>query len=318
MSFGSSDQPLATSFFGSRTSSGPLTTSVSGGFSSAREIATTEGSLAATRDIDGAMSIQLLQPRNRKQRLVLLLLQEKLLLLPEKRASCRSQFITAVVPILLTAAADASSWCSSDRQKIRRCIEWRSFVFTSSMDGGEFRNYFRVTRTAFATLLIKLGPAIEKKTTYFGKPLSVEVRLAVFLYFAGHGCSLNMLRSQLGIGKSTASGILREVSKGIVGLMKSYISFPTQRVELLKLSMEFEDGYGIPGCVGALDGCQIPIVQLSAPKSEKFYNRKGFDSLNMSAVVDRSRRFLDVDVRWPGSVGDNRVFSNSAVGRLHG
>ncbi|KAE9033214.1 hypothetical protein PR003_g7048 [Phytophthora rubi] len=52
MSFGSSEQPLATSFFGSRSSSGPLTTSVSGGFSSAREIATTEGSLAATRDTD--------------------------------------------------------------------------------------------------------------------------------------------------------------------------------------------------------------------------------------------------------------------------
>ena len=37
----------------------------------------------------------------------------------------------------------------------------------------------------------------------------------------------------------------------------------------------------------------------------------------MSAVVDRQRRFLDVDVQCPGSVGDSRVFSNSAVGRLH-
>ncbi|EGZ20967.1 hypothetical protein PHYSODRAFT_298890 [Phytophthora sojae] len=35
------------------------------------------------------------------------------------------------------------------------------------------------------------------------------------------------------------------------------------------------------------------------------------------AVVDRDRRFLDIDVRWPGSVGDSRVFSNSPVGRLH-
>ncbi|KAE9325902.1 hypothetical protein PF001_g2708 [Phytophthora fragariae] len=57
--------PPATSFSGSRSNSQLLpTTSVSEGFSSAREIATTEDRLAATRDTDGAMSIQLLQPRN--------------------------------------------------------------------------------------------------------------------------------------------------------------------------------------------------------------------------------------------------------------
>ncbi|OWZ06383.1 Nuclease HARBI1 [Phytophthora megakarya] len=37
----------------------------------------------------------------------------------------------------------------------------------------------------------------------------------------------------------------------------------------------------------------------------------------MSAVVDCNRRFLDIDVKWPESVGDNRVFSNSTVGRLY-
>ncbi|OWY98698.1 Nuclease HARBI1 [Phytophthora megakarya] len=86
---------------------------------------------------------------------------------------------------------------------------------------------------------------------------------------------------------------------------------------LLRLAMEFEEGYGIPGCVGALDGCQIPIAHPAMKNSRKFFNRKGFYSLNMSAIVDRNRRFLDIDVKWPGSVGDNRVFSNSTVGRVY-
>ncbi|KAG3111054.1 hypothetical protein PI125_g9486 [Phytophthora idaei] len=80
--------------------------------------------------------------------------------------------------------------------------------------------------------------------------------------------------------------------------------------------MCFEDGYGVPGCLGALDDCHIPTVQPPVKNSKKFFNRNGFYSLNMSAVMDRDRRFLDVDVRWPGSVSDSRVFCNSAVGRL--
>ncbi|KAF4043591.1 hypothetical protein GN244_ATG03903 [Phytophthora infestans] len=52
-------------------------------------------------------------------------------------------------------------------------------------------------------------------------------------------------------------------------------------------------------------------------KNHKLFNRKVFYSIVLSAVVDWYRRLFDIDVRWPGSVGNNRVFSNRAVGRLH-
>ncbi|KAE8896422.1 hypothetical protein PF005_g20997 [Phytophthora fragariae] len=274
-------------------------------------VVTTSCSLSSSRNLRAQWIHQL------NGRLAILLILDQLFLRVDARPSTSTHTLSSVAQTLLIVLADEPARCSSERRKIHRSIEWRGFALTPEMEPSEFRNTFRVTPSAFASLLHTLQPAVEKKTTNFGEPLSVSVRLAVFLYFIGHGCSLQQLRSQFGIGKSTASGIVREVSKAVVGLMQSYVVFPARRDELLKLSMEFEDGYGIPGCVGALDGCHIPIVQPSRPNSKKVFNRKGFYSLNMSAVVDRHRRFLDVDVRWPGSVGANRVFSNSAVGRMH-
>ncbi|EGZ20975.1 hypothetical protein PHYSODRAFT_382702, partial [Phytophthora sojae] len=134
-------------------------------------------------------------------------------------------------------------------------------VFSPQMNEGEFRANFRVTRASFKRLLLIVEPYIKKETTNFGKPLPAEVRLAVFLFYVGQGCSLHQLRSQFGIGKSTASGIVHDVSSAIVSQMSGLVRFPTGRQALMKLAMRFEDGYGIPGCVGALDGCHIPIVQ---------------------------------------------------------
>ncbi|KAE9146633.1 hypothetical protein PF006_g8607 [Phytophthora fragariae] len=202
------------------------------------------------------------------------------------------------------------------RSFVPRSLQWRAFVFSSFAAPSEFRSHFRLTRAAFSELLAVLAPLIIKQESRFGKPLPAAVRPAVFLFFCGHGCSLHVLSAQFGIGKSTASSIIHEVARAIVARMKSLVAFPTTRAQLLKLSIEFEDGYGIPGCVGALDGCHIPIVQPSVSNSKKLYNRC-FYSFNMSAVVDKRRRFLDIDVRWPVSVGDSRVFSNSAVVRVH-
>ncbi|KAE9305286.1 hypothetical protein PR003_g21542 [Phytophthora rubi] len=232
----------------------------------------------------------------------------KLILKPVKEA-------VALMTGLLGCAVD--SVALRTRIFVPRSLQWRAFVFSSFAAPSEFRSHFRLTRAAFSELLAVLTPLIIKQQSRFGKPLPAAVRLAVFLFFCGHVCSLHVLSAQFGIGKSTASSIIHEVARAIVARMKSLVAFPTARDQLLKLSIEFEDGYGIPGCVGALDGCHIPIVQPSVSNSKKFYNRKCFYSFNMRAVVDKRRRFLDIDVRWPGSVGDSRVFSNSAVGRMH-
>ncbi|RWS18429.1 putative nuclease HARBI1-like protein, partial [Leptotrombidium deliense] len=46
---------------------------------------------------------------------------------------------------------------------------------------------------------------------------------------------------------------------------------------------------------------------------ERFRNRKNRISINVQAVVDSDMRFLNLVARWPGSVHDSRVFSNSEL-----
>ena len=46
-----------------------------------------------------------------------------------------------------------------------------------------------------------------------------------------------------------------------------------------------------------------------------YFNRKGFHSIVLQALVDSENRFVNVNVGWPGSVHDVRKLSNSKVFR---
>jgi len=46
-----------------------------------------------------------------------------------------------------------------------------------------------------------------------------------------------------------------------------------------------------------------------------YYNRKGFYSVIVQAVVDYNCFFRNVCVGWPGSIHDARVFANSLLYR---
>ena len=94
-------------------------------------------------------------------------------------------------------------------------------------------------------------------------------------------------------------------------LLKEYIKFPSGN-HLDCIVDEFKTKWGVPQCIGAIDGCHIPI---SAPSHlhTDYYNRKGWYSMLVQGVVDADYCFLDVCVGWPGSVHDARVFAKSTL-----
>ena len=68
---------------------------------------------------------------------------------------------------------------------------------------------------------------------------------------------------------------------------------------------------GFPQVVGAIDGTHIPILKPQESPSD-YYNRKGFYSVIMQAVVSSRGYFFDVNIGWPGKVHDTRVLVNSS------
>src|SRR4051812_44354292 len=97
----------------------------------------------------------------------------------------------------------------------------------------------------------------------------------------------------------------------------------------MKLCVAWSSGgkkTGIPGVVACLDGSHIPILQ-PGHSGTAYCNHKGYYSINVQgnvfprslcillcsllAAVDHKKRFIELTIGWPGSVGDGRVFANS-------
>ena len=78
---------------------------------------------------------------------------------------------------------------------------------------------------------------------------------------------------------------------------------------LREVIQEFEALWGFPQVAGAIDGTHIPILKPTECPSD-YYNRNGFYSILMQAVVDSQGRFIDVNIGWPGKVHDARVLAN--------
>ena len=96
-------------------------------------------------------------------------------------------------------------------------------------------------------------------------------------------------------------------------LLPQYVYIP-QDSRLREVVDGFEVRWGFPQVAGAIDGTHIPIVCPQENPSD-YYNRKGFYSILMQALVDFRGLFMDVYIGWPGKVHDARVFTNSSIYR---
>lgn len=138
------------------------------------------------------------------------------------------------------------------------------------------------------------------------KPLSIT------LWVLGTTTDMRSVGELMGVAKSTVSKVVLEVITAIVHILKGkYICFP-KGDELKRVIQSYKEKWGFPNCAGAVDGSHIPII---APtfKHVDYFNRKGWHSIILQAVVNDRYAFTDLCVGWPGSVHDARVFANSSL-----
>ena len=198
-----------------------------------------------------------------------------------------------------------------------RTDQWWQNLFNGVLPEAEWKKNFRMDRQSFMDLADELRPYLQPSRSPRGLDvLSVQKQLGITLYYLKDQGSLMMTANAFGVALCTASVIVRKVCDVLVNILgPTYIKLPATEDEMREQVKHMENKYGFPQAFGCVDGTHIPIMQpLENPHDYFSYKMKY--TLNVQGTCNWRGLFMDVDVRWPGSVHDGRVFANSRINKL--
>ncbi|OWY95948.1 hypothetical protein PHMEG_00033908 [Phytophthora megakarya] len=114
------------------------------------------------------------------------------------------------------------------------------------------------------------------------------------------------------ISKGSVHNYLFRASTAVTKFESSTVNWPDPAERKLTAG-RMNDKYGFVNCVGVTDGTLFPLASKPSSHGEDYYSRKASYSVNALITCDDVARVRDIVVGWPGSVHDNRVWTNSRL-----
>ena len=139
------------------------------------------------------------------------------------------------------------------------------------------------------------------------EPIELERRVAVTIWRLATNVEYRTLGELFGLGSSTVGKIVLETCIAVAQhLLQVHVHLPTGQT-LKQVICGFDAKSGFPQVAGAINGTHISIIRPQV-NATGYFNRKGFHSLVMQAVVDYRGVFTDVYIGWPGHVHNAQIF----------
>jgi hypothetical protein len=153
-----------------------------------------------------------------------------------------------------------------------------------------------------------LGQVMESR----GGALTSEQKMKVCLRYLANPGYQSGIGEELGVSQSTVSQTVSAVVGKIVEKADLWIKFPTTPDEIVQAKESWQSKYLFPTAIGVIDCTHIGVLK---PRlhGDEYINRKNKPTLNVQGTCDSKEMFTSVDVSWPGSVHDARIWKNSQV-----
>ncbi|XP_065366236.1 putative nuclease HARBI1 [Calliphora vicina] len=213
---------------------------------------------------------------------------------------------------LFSSSDDEDEYTVAEMNTLRREIRNSSNIF--SMPNSKFVSYFRLNKSAFKYVLDMIEPKLKesKRTSAVPNILKLAATMRILAegsYQKGAGNDYNV-----GLSQSSVSKVFKECINAMNSeLCKSWISFKMSENEKFEIKEHFYNKTGFPGVIGCIDGTHIKILAPKTMERFKYYNRKGFFSLNATIVCDHKLQIRYIASHYPGSAHDSLIWNASEL-----
>jgi hypothetical protein len=143
-----------------------------------------------------------------------------------------------------------------------------------------------------------------------GGALINEQKMKIFRHYVNDPGFQSGVAEDLEVHQTAVSKFIADFATKIVEKASLWIKFPGTQEEFEAAKADWQVSYKFSCAIGALACTHIPIRKPSV-HGDEYTNRKGFPSVNIQATCNSRELFTSVDIFWPGSVHDDRIWRNS-------